>query len=212
MKAEFRKGDMIFEVQVLDDDYLSALDSCEAIELQRNPLPIFACQHDERSPFDHTDFAIDNVHHNAYFTAPDHDAWSNGKRFFILKDRAKELQPAFSKMGYARHDAWLKAIECLKGQADFIRQFIAGNWRYVGITLSVTRTMTDKDGLVWSADISSPHCSIWGVEWSLVEWSLYSQRGYIDNGDQIRQILPDLLPDGVHLSDDDIQEIIYNLE
>ena len=206
MKAEFRKGDMIFEVQVLDDDYLSVLEYIEATELEGNPLPFFALWCGERSPFDHTDFTIDNYFHNAYFTVPDQDGWSNSRRYFRLHHGVKETQGHFSKVGYAKHDAWLKAIECLKGQANHIQQFFAGNWRYVGITLSVTRTMTNKDGLVWSADISSPHCSIWGVE-----WSLYSQGGYIDNGDQIRQIA-DLLPDGVHLSDDDIQEIIYNLE
>ncbi|KKK92658.1 hypothetical protein LCGC14_2700760, partial [marine sediment metagenome] len=70
MKAEFRKGDMIFEVQVLDDDYLSVLEYIEATELEGNPLPFFALWCGERSPFDHTDFTIDNYFHNAYFTVP----------------------------------------------------------------------------------------------------------------------------------------------
>lgn len=206
MKAEFRKGDMIFEVQVLDDDYSPAFDSCEVTETERNPLPIFARWRDEGSPFDHADFVIDNVHHGVCFTTPDQDGGGNSKRYFFLHDGVKETQKLFSKIGYARHDAWLKAIECLKGQANHIQQFIAGNWRYVGITLSITRTMTDKDGLVWSADISSPDCDIWGVE-----WSIYSQGGYIDNGEQVRRILPGLLPDGVYLTEEDIQEIICNL-
>lgn len=200
-RASLTIGKYELEVEIiLDEDFKTSHDILDGLyEFNRDPMkhPL-----SNSSPFDYADIAIDNYDgcNEVFFTVTE-TFYNNEKRYFSLGDNVQYLQKEFSKMGYAKNEAWLRALSSLKKQVRHVQNYFEGLWYFVGIDLTVTQSMTDESGLIWSRKIENSYGSLWGIEWSDFE----------DNKPTLIDILPQLLPSELAISEDQLNKLAESL-
>lgn len=174
-------GEYLIEVKIHHDDYFSPLHYTEEVE-QLADNPFGNCN----NIFDYTDFGIDNHYHQAYFTALT-ASYPTEPYYFGFLISIKDLQMEYSKIGYSKHEAWLKSLEYLRNKARYVQAYFNDELTYVGIETDVTKTSTDESGLIWSAYIS--HDALWAVE-----WSTHFDDDLVNNEQQFKSVVSDMLP------------------
>ena len=194
-KAKVVKQSYQLEVKIIYDELTSYVEF-DDIELIHNPVR-------------ELESSTVNTLHQYSNSALDHCSM----RFVALVDdevysvgNVLSIKDAYSKLGYSRNNAYLKALNQVKETLKILEGFVYGDWHYVGIAFKVNQTMTDSDGLVWSREVVDE--SLWGIEWGCGVCGLP-----FDNLATFVMFMKEMLPqDLLAVFENDLEDLYHDLD
>lgn len=197
-ESKLTKGDCVITLELHADDIDSLLETTDMGEhVSARDMPSDIMERFNGSYYRDTNIEIDH--------------WSNvyidcgSDIYVILRESLKETQKVYSKLGYSKNNAWLKAIETAKSEAKYINAFYNDQWSFVGFAVTVEYAGEHK-GYRITKDFSSDFNSLWGIEWDIFS-------GLIDNERQVIGIVPDLINgEIVTLTEDDLKELYADID
>lgn len=168
------------KVEVILDDigFFDHTDIAEPISPNDLPNTVYNTLWKER----YAEFAIDNFTHNAYM-------FFDGV-ILSLRDNVMETRNAIIRHQTEKgepvnkHEAWRQAIKSLQSQADYVRQFLEGDYFFVGFMVKVYRRVRIDNEIKW---VNWKENSLWGIDW-------YSYES-LSNKETFQSFMPDILLD-----------------
>lgn len=88
--------------------------------------------------------------------------WRREYRYFIPGVSVEEHRRGLSRLGYAKHEAWVMANRYTRADYERMEALNRGDWHFIGIVVKVT-VEAKRDGFIFDP-VEVGYAGLWGIE------------------------------------------------